>query len=82
MARGLVWLTVVAFSIAGCTSGPSGQAQCEAAGGQCVLGNVFCENPGPQDCNQNENPGGAFCCLQCAAGTALDDAGTACVGAE
>jgi hypothetical protein len=72
-------LGLLAVVATGCTSG---QAQCEAAGGQCKLG--VCANVGPQDCNTNENPGGlgGNCCLPCPAGSAPDDAGTACVGAE
>jgi hypothetical protein len=67
MARRLVLaassLLVPAFFLAGACSSSSGQAQCEAAGGQCVLGGAWCSNPGPQDCNPDRNPGGAFCCL-------------------
>lgn len=41
----------------------SGPAACVAAGGQCVLGGASCSSRGPQDCNPDRNPGGAFCCL-------------------
>jgi hypothetical protein len=57
-------LTVVLLLAGACNSGQaSGPAQCEAAGGQCVLGSARCANPGTQDCNPDRNPGGAFCCL-------------------
>lgn len=56
-------LLVTVFLCAGACSSSSGQAQCEAAGGQCVLGGAWCSNHGPQDCNPDRNPGGAFCCL-------------------
>jgi hypothetical protein len=78
----LALLAVVASAVTDCSSS-SGQAQCEAAGGQCVLGGNFCANPMYQyDCNPDRNPGGAYCCAPCHAGTVPDDAGTACVGAE
>jgi hypothetical protein len=59
----------------GCSDAPlSGPEACVAAGGVCVLGNDFCSKPGPQDCNPDLNPGGAFCCLSCSTG----DAGPEC----
>jgi hypothetical protein len=52
----------VAITVAqGC--GQSGQAACVAAGGQCVIPNLNCAKVGPQDCNPDRNPGGAYCCL-------------------
>jgi hypothetical protein len=61
---------LVAVLLAGACDSSSGQAQCEAAGGQCVLGAARCANPGTQDCNPDLGPGGAFCCLAglCTAG--------------
>jgi hypothetical protein len=42
----------------------SGPAACAAAGGQCLVGGgTHCAVVGPQDCNPDEAPGGAFCCL-------------------
>ena len=68
--------------LAACSSGndASGPAQCVAAGGQCVLPNPSnpCPNHGPQNCNPEVNPGGAFCCLPCPSGTHANDAGTGC----
>jgi hypothetical protein len=68
--------------LAACSSGSSasGPAECVAAGGQCRLPNpsIPCANPGPQDCNPDRNPGGAFCCLPCPSGTHANDGGTAC----
>ena len=72
---------LLTMMLAACSSGDdSGPAQCRAAGGQCGLPNPQnpCPNPGPQDCNPDRNPGGAFCCLPCPSGTHANDAGTAC----
>jgi hypothetical protein len=65
-----------------CTASEDGQTACIAAGGQCVIGGYRCGNVGPQDCNPDHNPGGAFCCLGCPAGVtpAPDDGGIACIG--
>ena len=38
----------------------------------------MCPNIGPQDCNPDRNPGGAYCCLPCPSGTKPNDGGTAC----
>ncbi|HLK91171.1 MAG TPA: hypothetical protein VKZ18_14835 [Polyangia bacterium] len=65
------------LGLSGCSSS-TGAELCVAAGGQCVLGGHVCANAGPQDCNPDRNPGGAFCCLPCPAGTKANDAGTAC----
>jgi hypothetical protein len=62
-------------------SGNPGPAACAAGGGQCLIGGNPCANRGPQDCNPDRNPGGAFCCLPCPAGPAgmkANDRGTAC----
>jgi hypothetical protein len=71
-------------ALGGCTATESGQDACVAAGGQCVLGGYQCPNKGPQDCNPDRNPGGAFCCLGCFSGTTpapVDGGfGIACVG--
>jgi hypothetical protein len=65
--------------LAGACSGKSSGAEaCVAAGGQCVIGGHICPNHGPQDCNPDLNPGGAFCCLPCSDGGRANDAGTAC----
>jgi hypothetical protein len=68
-------ITTVACSDSG---SPSGREACVAAGGQCLLGGNACANPGPQDCNPDRNPGGAFCCLPCPSGTKANDGGTRC----
>jgi len=73
--------TIVLFALllGGCPDNNiSGPDLCVAAGGQCVLGGRPCPNKGPQDCNPDKNPGGAFCCLPCPQGTKSNDAGTAC----
>jgi hypothetical protein len=70
---------LVSFFIVGlgsCSS--SGPEACRAAGGECVIGGHACANRGPQDCNPDRNPGGAFCCLPCPSGTKANDAGTVC----
>ena len=55
-------LTVLLLSVA---AGCDGAAQCMAAGGSCVLGGfTHCLRKGPQNCNPDRNPGGAFCCLE------------------
>jgi len=59
-------------------SSSNGPEACVAAGGRCIIGGNKCPNHGPQDCNPDRNPGGAFCCLPCPAGTAPNDGGTAC----
>jgi hypothetical protein len=70
---------LVVFLMAGLAScSSSGPEACRAAGGECVLGGNVCANRGPQDCNPDRNPGGAFCCLPCPSCTKADDAGTAC----
>lgn len=73
---------LLALALAACSSSSSsnssGPQACVAAGGQCLLGNDPCPNRGPQDCNPDKNPGGAFCCLPCPTGTKPNDAGTAC----
>lgn len=61
-----------------CSGSNSGPAACAAAGGQCVVGGNQCPNAGPQDCNPDRTPSGAFCCLPCPNGTKANDAGTAC----
>jgi hypothetical protein len=61
-----------------CSGTSSGPEECRAAGGQCVIGGNPCPNRGPQDCNPDQNPGGASCCLPCPKDTTLNDAGTAC----
>jgi hypothetical protein len=49
----------------GADAGLSGPAACAAAGGKCVVGGFTgCLKDGPQDCNPDRNPGGAFCCLE------------------
>jgi hypothetical protein len=72
-------LVVLGLLLAGC-SNDSGAGGCVAAGGECVLGGYACPNPdhGPQECNPDRNPGGAFCCLPCPKGETLNDAGTTC----
>jgi hypothetical protein len=71
-------ISLLMLLLGACSSGKSGPEACTAAGGQCVLGGAICPNPGPQDCNPDRNPGGAFCCLPCPQGTHANDAGTAC----
>ena len=68
---GLVW---VGLGSAGCSSGP---AECEAAGGRCMVGaGMGCAGTiGPQDCNPDRNPGGAVCCLPCPSGPSAPDGG-------
>lgn len=63
--RTVVTASALAVLLACSTTSPtnSGFAACVAAGGECVLGGTSCARSGPQDCNPNENPGGAFCCL-------------------
>jgi hypothetical protein len=52
---------------------PSGPDACKAAGGRCVLGGFpSCATVGPQDCNPDRNPGGAFCCLKDVSATCGD----------
>jgi hypothetical protein len=70
----------VGFGLWGCSTSSSstGAEMCVAAGGQCLLGGHSCPVVGAQDCNPDRNPGGAFCCLPCPAGTRANDAGTAC----
>ena len=47
------------------TPGVSGPQACAAAGGTCLIGpGIGCARVGPQDCNPDRNPGGAYCCLQ------------------
>ena len=69
---------LLALLLGACSGSSSGPAACVAAGGQCLIGGNRCPNQGPQDCNPDRNPGGAFCCLPCPAGTKANDAGTAC----
>jgi hypothetical protein len=71
-------IALMMLLMAACSDSGSGPAACVAAGGQCVLGSNQCPNKGPQDCNPDKNPGGAFCCLPCPQGTKSNDAGTAC----
>jgi hypothetical protein len=73
--------TVIALAtllLGACSSRNSGPAECVAAGGKCILGGNKCPNSGPQDCNPDRNPGGAFCCLPCPQGMKPNDGGTAC----
>jgi hypothetical protein len=69
---------LVAASACSSDSEPPGPAACAAAGGRCVLGGATCPHRGTQDCNPDNNPGGAFCCLPCPKGTQANDAGTGC----
>lgn len=71
----LLTLATLAFSS---SCGDSGPEACVAAGGTCLLGGATCANQGPQNCNPEKNPGGAFCCLPCPKGTTANAAGTAC----
>jgi hypothetical protein len=41
----------------------SGPAACAAAGGQCLVGDASCMVMGFQNCNPDQGPSGAFCCL-------------------
>ena len=67
-----------ALLLVAASCGQSGEAACEAAGGQCVLGGGPCSGTqGTQECNPNVNPGGAFCCLPCPVGQTPNDAGNA-----
>jgi hypothetical protein len=77
--RTIAALLMLVFAAA-CSENDSGPAACVAAGGQCVIGGGgnTCPNAGPQDCNPDRNPGGAFCCLPCPQGTKPNDGGTAC----
>jgi hypothetical protein len=70
-------LLFLLLAAAGCEK-QNGPELCAAAGGTCVLGGHVCPNRGPQDCNPDQNPGGAFCCLPCPDGGRASDAGTAC----
>jgi hypothetical protein len=36
---------------------------CEAAGGQCLIGDEICATPGSQTCAGADGPAGVFCCL-------------------
>jgi hypothetical protein len=54
---------MVGTGLASC--GTDGPEACVAAGGKCLLGpGLQCAKVGPQDCNPEINPGGAFCCLE------------------
>lgn len=71
--------TLVLLVVGACSDpASSGPAACVAAGGRCVLGGSPCANRGPQDCNPDKNPGGAFCCFPCPNGTSAIDGGTSC----
>lgn len=75
----MIGLTILLLGACSSTSSDtSGPAACTAAGGQCLIGGNSCPNRGPQDCNPDKNPGGAFCCLPCPTGTKANDGGTAC----
>jgi hypothetical protein len=66
-------LLVVAATTVACTSSSPAGSTCTSTGGRCVLGGVPCSKQAAtsaQDCNPDENPGGAFCCLD------VGDAGT------
>jgi hypothetical protein len=77
---------VVGVAVFGCNnSGGSdagtGSAECVAAGGGCIVGSGPCEGTqGPQDCNPDLTPAGAFCCLPCPSGQTPNDAGLPATG--
>ena len=75
-----VVLALCGALLVGCSDSDPGPEQCVAAGGECKLGSAAhtrdCANVGPQDCNPDVNPGGAICCLPCAAGKVQTDAGS------
>ena len=76
---------VLAASVLACSSDSSanGAADCVAAGGECIIGSGPCKGTeGPQDCNPDRNPGGAFCCLPCPAGQSPRDGGLPVTGCE
>jgi hypothetical protein len=57
---------------------------CTTAGGTCLLGSAEpdCAKQAPtsaQDCNPDDNPGGAFCCLEQDPGWICKNAGGKCV---
>ncbi len=61
----VVLLLGAAWGVLACGS-KAGDA-CTAAAGTCVLGGATCAKQAAesaQDCNPDDNPGGAFCCLQ------------------
>jgi hypothetical protein len=66
----------------GCTSSNAAAGSaCAAAGGQCHLGGFQCPASAvapaaADDCNPQENPGGAFCCLSTDASAETPDAST------
>ena len=71
--------TVLALAVLlSAASSSVGPEACRAAGGECVIGGHVRPNRGPQDCNPDRNPSGAFCCLPCPDGKNTNDAGTAC----
>ncbi|MGO8994198.1 MAG: hypothetical protein ACLQVI_12785 [Polyangiaceae bacterium] len=59
-------LGVLALTCA-CGSGSSSSggdgATCQAAGGQCLIGDEICAVPGTQTCPGSGGPAGVFCCL-------------------
>ena len=70
----------LAMAIISCNSS-NGPAECVAAGGACLLGPESCRGTkGPQDCNPDHNPGGAFCCLPCPSGQEPADGGLPVTG--
>ncbi|HEY3452857.1 MAG TPA: hypothetical protein VGK67_41325 [Myxococcales bacterium] len=80
LRRVLPLLAVVGLAACG-SSNPLTGVQCEAAGGQCLLGNVLGPCPGgieAMDCNPSQNPGGGHCCLPCPSGKTPVDGGQGC----
>jgi hypothetical protein len=62
-----VILTLFVVTTVDVACGGSAGSSCSIAGGTCVLGGSPCSEQAPdadQDCNPDENPGGAFCCLK------------------
>jgi hypothetical protein len=63
----------------GCNSATN--AECLAAGGQCLIGDVQCQGTaGTQQCEAEQSPAGIYCCLPCPSGQTPNDGGSPTTG--
>jgi hypothetical protein len=66
---GLLTVVLVALGQGACSKTSDSGGMCASAGGTCLLGGNACTKQAAasaQDCNPDNNPGGAFCCLEVA----------------
>ncbi|HVT06535.1 MAG TPA: hypothetical protein VHO67_03720 [Polyangia bacterium] len=65
------------LAVLGCSVATTSTSECTMAGGKCLGAGSNCPKRGAEECNPDQDPPGAFCCLPCSAGS-TNDAGMTC----